>query len=125
MKLDLDVVRSILLAVECAPPNQPPGRIAVEGVSEDEVLEYIELLADQGLVLAKVLKSGTGQRRIAAAHVERLTWAGHEFLSNAKNATVWEKTKAEGMVKGGAISFEILKSLLIKVAAQHFGVGSA
>jgi Hypothetical protein (DUF2513) len=125
MKLDLDVVRAILIEVESTPANQPPGIIALEGIAEDITVEHIELLAEQGLIEAKSVRSGMGGRRIAAIHVVRTTWAGHDFLANAKNQSVWEKTKAFLLAKGGSASFEVVKTVLTQVAVQHFRISPA
>ena len=125
MKLDLDTVRSILLAVENTPANSGSVEISIDGVDEDTLFEHIELLEENGLVVAQVLGGGFGEKRIVDVAVQRLTWAGHDFLANAKNATVWEKTKAFVIAKGGNASFEVVKVLLTQVAAQHFGLGTS
>lgn len=119
MKLDYDVVREILVEIERTPANQAPGRIVVSGVNEDVLVEHIQLLADRGLIEAKFMRSGMGGQRVATYHVERMTWAGHEFLADAKNRTVWEKAKALIVSKGGSASFEVMKAVLSQVALQH------
>jgi hypothetical protein len=40
MKLNLDLVRAILLRVEEAPPKQAVGSLHLEGYDEDEVLAH-------------------------------------------------------------------------------------
>lgn len=125
MKLDLDVVRGILLQVEATPANQTPDQIVLEGVSEDTIVEHIELLAEHGMLEARFLRSGRGGGRIAAASIIRMTWAGHDFLSNARNQSVWAKAKALIVEKGGSTSIEVVKAIVTQVALQHFRVNPA
>jgi hypothetical protein len=117
----MDLVRDILLAAEQTPANSFP-KIEIPGQDEDAVLEHLELLIEAGLLEGKVRHSGMGGSRILLVHVDRLTWKGHEFLANARNEQVWSKTKAFLKERGGSMSFEIVKALLVKIAAQHFGL---
>jgi len=47
MKLDMDLVRAILLQAEAAPPNQFP-KIELPEYPEDAITEHIQLLAERG-----------------------------------------------------------------------------
>ncbi|MEZ4411839.1 MAG: DUF2513 domain-containing protein [Gemmatimonadales bacterium] len=122
MKLDLDLVRSILMEVEDTPANQAAGKITIADVDEATVLEHLELLKDRGLIDARLVRSGMGGDRILAANVERLTWEGHDWLAAARNDTVWRKTMKLIKEKGGGVAFELIKPILVQVAIQHFGV---
>ena len=93
MRLDPDLVRAILLEVEAAPANRQPDKIDVDGYSDDEVLEHIELLKEAGYLDARTMRASTGGGRIMAAWVERLTWSGHEFLNDARDDTRWKQAK--------------------------------
>jgi len=121
MKLDMDLVRAILLQAEAAPPNQFP-KIELPEYPEDAITEHIQLLAERGLLDAAIAPSGFGSKRIATAFVRRLTWQGHEFLQNAKNEQVWERTKRFIKDKGGTVSFELFKDVLMRIASQHLGL---
>lgn len=121
MKLDLDLVRDILLDVEATPANQP-ANVNLPDRDEDAVLEHIELLIEAGLLDGSVLPSGMGKHRLYAANVARLTWDGHEFLDNARNDQVWARTKAIVKEKGGAASFAVVKGLLTATALHFFGL---
>jgi hypothetical protein len=54
--------------------------------------------------------------------VTRLTWAGHEFLANAKNDTVWKKVIADAQEKGTSVSLSVLNSLLSAAAKKYIGI---
>ena len=56
VRLDPDLVRDLLLAIEQTPPNQVPGAITVPDRTEDEVLEHLDLMRESGLIEARVLK---------------------------------------------------------------------
>jgi len=58
--------------------------------------------------------------RAPARRLSGLTWAGHEFIANARNETVWAKVKATVVAKGGTASFEVLKYLVIETAKSYF-----
>ena len=120
MRLDLDLVRQILLTAERAAPNQAVGSISVPGYDQDTVLEHLELLHERRLIEAHLLRSN--QQRIAGAVVERLTWEGHAFLSDARNDEVWSRTKQIVKEKGGSASFEVVKALVAQVALNLFGL---
>jgi DNA-binding PadR family transcriptional regulator len=122
MQFDPDLARQILLEVEATPPNQHVKDIEFAGLDEDLIYEHIELLRDAGLVEARIQPSGMGGRRIYYAQVTRLTYAGHEFLANAKNERVWERTKAFIKEKGGAASLAVIVAVAKKFANDHFGL---
>jgi hypothetical protein len=86
------------------------------------VTEHIQLLAEAGLLEVTIAPSGMGSKRISIAFVRRQTWEGHQFLQAARNEEVWQRTKRFVRDKGGAITLEMLKVLLLKTAAQHFGL---
>ena len=122
MQLDIELARRILLIAEAAPANQHVGRIEIPDVDHDVVLEHLELLSEAGLIEAMIRRNSMGGSRNHFAFVNRLTWDGHEFLANAKNEQVWEKTKTFLKDKGGTMSMAVVKAVVIKIAGQHLGI---
>jgi len=120
MKRDMDLIRTILLQIEEKGGN-PFGSVAlaIPDHSPAAVSHHILLLHDAGLIHATD-DSTTAEFRMEA---NRLTWEGHEFLDAARNDTVWNKAKDIVKEKGGTIPFEVLKGLLIKLAASLVGLG--
>jgi Hypothetical protein (DUF2513) len=118
MKRDIDLVRKILFQVE--EKGQPRGWVdlAIPGYTPEQVAHHVWLLHDAGLIEAQDL-SHTGAFDYRP---KRLTWAGHEFLDAARNDTIWNRTKETVKEKGGSIPFEVLKGLLLKVAASLFAL---
>lgn len=125
MELRLDLVKKLLLIVEQTPANRVVPVIQIEGVDQDTVDEHLELLIkDAHYLEGKVHPGGSGQQRIVRVHVDRMTKAGHEFLANAKNETVWNKTVATVKEKGSSFSLELISRLLNQIAAQQLGLGA-
>jgi hypothetical protein len=89
MKRDMDLVRELLLRIEEDPRFNGSEWLPVAGItghSPEEVAGHISILVDAGYLRASVGGS--------TPMVSRLTWDGHEFLDDIKDAGVWESTKA-------------------------------
>jgi hypothetical protein len=121
VKRDDDLIREILTQVEAAPANAIP-KVSLPERDPNEVLEHLELLREAGLLEAKVAHSGRGGARIDKVIVTRMTWTGHEFLQNARNEEVWQRTKKLVKERGGSVSFEILTALLVQTAKGIAGL---
>jgi hypothetical protein len=117
MKRDMELAREILRQVEEKSQGMGWVNVDVPGHSEQEVSYHIMLLHGAGLLEANDLSSSMGLDWRA----RKLTWEGHEFLDAIKNDTVWGKLKATVKEKGGAIPFEVLKAVAIKLAMSVFG----
>jgi hypothetical protein len=122
MQLDPELLRLLLLRIEASPPNQRVTSITVDGYDENAVFEHLELLMDDGLIEGTMHGGGMGQGRIAAAVIDRLTMSGHNFLNNARNDTVWRKSRAVIKEKVGTVSFELLKVLVVQAAKAQLGI---
>jgi hypothetical protein len=57
-----------------------------------------------------------------AGNIERLTWAGHEFIESARNDTIWRKAKRKLGDTIGGVPFEILKPRLIRLGREAIGL---
>jgi hypothetical protein len=121
MHFDPDTARNILLEAEKAPPNRSPD-VNLPQLQPDEMIEYIELLNEAGLLEAKMMRSSMGGARNYRATIERLTYEGHQFLAAARNETLWNRAKSHVLKSGGAMTIEVLKSLLILYAKQAVGL---
>jgi len=110
----MDLVRLILLEIERTPPEDLRLQgLYIQGYDQIAVAKHAELLIEAGLLKGTSLKAdGIGA---VAVSIERLTWAGHEFLDAARNETVWNKAKAFVQEKAGTVSFDVLKVLLVEM----------
>ncbi len=117
MKRDMDLARRILLEVEKVPDPMRPIDLAIEGYESVDVSYHVQLLHEAGLLVATDFTSNSGYKWSP----RRLTWAGHEFLDAARDDTLWNKVKAQVKDKLASVSFDMLKALLVKAAADYLG----
>lgn len=119
MNRDMELIRKILFFLEARPFLKAELDIPIDGYEPGIVRYHILLLAQAGLIDFEPEKTETG--RIIRAHVIGLNWAGHEFLDAVRSEKVWKKLLKYAKDKGGAIPFELLKTLgveLIKVSLK-------
>ncbi len=109
MKLDQDLVREILLAIE-ASKNDPKEEIdlVLAGRSPREISYHVELLREAGLLLAR--DAAYLADAVSIWRPSRLTYKGHEFLDTVRDGEVWRRTKA-GAEKAGVAGLGVLLEL--------------
>jgi hypothetical protein len=109
VKRDLDLARTILRDIEAAPTAHGWIDLEIGGHSDEEVSYHVRLLTKEGLIEASDLSSSDG----FVWKPIRLTWAGHEFLDASRDESRWTKAKDIVLKKGGGLTFEVLKAVLI------------
>ena len=102
-------------------PGGGPGYcLTFPGEYEDKVVfEHVGLLIDAGLVEGKIQRVMTG---IHSVKILGLTWAGQDFHDAAAKDTLWKKAFSIVQEKGGAMTFDVLKGLLSKLALASAGL---
>ncbi len=83
--------------------------LPIEGYSRTVIMYHLLLLAQAGLIDHEPETTKTG--RIIRVHVLGLNWAGHEFLDAVRSEKVWRKLVKYANDKGGALPFDLLKTL--------------
>lgn len=119
MKRDLDLIRKMLLAVEEAPSGWAPD-LKFEGFADAQVNYHAYLLIDAGL--ARGADVTTHGSEGPEAILQSLTWEGHEFVEAARDETRWQKAKGLVAEKGGGITLDVLKALLVSLAKSALGL---
>lgn len=106
MKLDKDLVRDVLLALEAH--DKPDCWLAIElpGKSDVEVSYHVMLLAEAGMLKAHNVGSDDGFGWAPT----RLTYRGHEFLETVRDPEIWRRTK-EGAERAGVSGLDMLVEL--------------
>lgn len=104
MRRDMDIVRSILLAVSDA--SGPVKE--VEGIPRSDFAFHAQILEEAGFVAAAIMS--TGKMPATEALIWRLTWAGHDFADAVRSPEVWAKTK-KGVEEAGGFTVDLLKDL--------------
>lgn len=116
MKRDMNLVRELLFLAESDGNNaelcKKYGREIVAG--------HAAILVDAGLVVGAIA-NGSGGKPVAS-DIIRLTWAGHEFLDNARNDTIWKKALSMIKDKSISVSFDVLTSLLKSLVISSFSL---
>lgn len=106
MKLEKELVREILLAVEAHDEALGWMKLSVEGWSPKDVSYHVMLLDEAGLL--------SGIKLGGLNHFEwqpkRLTYAGHEFLDTVRDPEIWRRTK-DGAEKAGVAGLGMLVEL--------------
>lgn len=119
MKLDLELVRKILMECENSPHGYAEKNVPeIEGFSEEEVLHHIFLMDEAGLVKA-VSTTHLGSES-PEARLGFMTWEGHEFLENSKNETLWQKIKSLGCNLSFGATSSLLNKIVVKTALQNW-----
>lgn len=122
MKLDKDLIREILLAVEESDDN-PNGWIELNlpGHELAETSYHVMLLDEAGFIEGEDL-STIGNYEWQP---RRLTYKGHEFLDTIRDGEVWRRTK-EGAEKAGGASlsfiWELGKAYGKQVVGERLGI---
>jgi len=95
---DMDLIRELLMKLDADPKldgmrwiKYTPEELGVTDRSAEEVGYHLSLLIEEGF-----LKGNAGMEVIPP--INKLTWKGHEFLSDTRDDTIWSKAKAR--VKG-------------------------
>lgn len=80
------------------------------------IAEHIKLLIDENLIEGQLMPHLQGMEYF----IDRLTMDGHEFVSNARNDTIWKKVKSQAAEKGDSVSMFVFNQLLTAAAKKHF-----
>lgn len=110
MKRDWDLIRYILLEIESKTPQNVLS--ASDFTGDITTISYhLTLLLESGLVIGHNI--GTLQNSYDCK-VDRLSWAGHDFLDAISNETIWSKVKNSVKEAGGKVTIETPKAIAIK-----------
>ncbi len=110
MKLDPDLVRSILIEYEKLPYGGSGENVKIEGYSEEQICYHTEILSEANFLMAKIEHYIGGD--LPDIFPERLTYAGHEFLEASRNDQAWKRAK-QILAPTGTFILEIAKSILV------------
>ena len=124
MKRDMDFVRKILFAVENS-PDEGIVNFTIEPFSREQIIYHIRLLQDAELIEGTLV--GSDNAGILRYGIDRMTWAGHEFLDACRNEGRWIKAK-EIFSNLDGVTFDVSKQVLVSLmttAASSMITGGA
>lgn len=114
MKRDMDLVRTILLALADSDEPLWSTNLATDEYSRDVIGYHFLILDEAGLIMANVKAAGDDPYYIAVA--SRLTWEGNDFLDAVRDESIWKRVRSTiGKITGGA-SFEVFKTVASSLA---------
>ena len=106
MKRDMELVRKLLFLAE----EDGKDDELCEEYGQDVVAGHVAILLDAKLIVGEVVCNEVGVP--VASVILRLTWAGHEFLDNARNDTIWRGVISKVKSAALTVSFDVLAELL-------------
>lgn len=124
MTRDMETVLQILEVLEGrrAGDLSPPRPDEIDGISKDELNEYLLLLNEAGYVHGNHLSSvthGGGPPRAAVTWEDaRLGWEGHEFLTAARNPQIREEAERSVGSPLVKLSFNVATAVLTEAAKR-------
>jgi len=118
MKRDMDLIRAMLLAIESYPRGFAP-KIEIPGYTPEQIGYHAVLLGEAGL--AEVIDMTCNESDTPDAIVDRLTWAGHEFLDSALDVRIWNRAK-DSIAKIGGASIQIWAMVLAGYMKKELGL---
>ena len=122
MKRDIDLIRKLLIHLEEKPNDKIIMELELDGHDKNDVMYHFVLMDQAGLIRCEREVSSTTSDRVIKVYPFSLTWQGHEFIEASRNDKMWSKAKTLIKSKSGAISFDVLKALLISMAKETVGL---
>lgn len=119
MTRDMDLVREILLAMDSHEHGYAPQSMQFDGFTDEQIGYHVYIMGQANLleVADASFLDGSSPKAIPIS----LTWAGHEFLANARETANW--LQAKKMMQGaGQVSFQIWQAALSKVVMNSLGL---
>ena len=115
MKIDMDLIRLLLLRVE------DEGLVPeLDRYTEEQRIEHMARCIEEGLVDGTIRSDEQGRADGTVAN--RLTWKGHEFLALARSEPIWKQALAKIKRAGGQATISVLEELLKKLLKQSVGL---
>jgi hypothetical protein len=113
MKRDFDLIRKMLLTIEERPSGWAPSELKIDGYTDEQVGYHAYLLVDGGYAKGEDASSMVSDS--PEGMIQCLTWEGHDFIEAARDETRWRKAMGIVTAKGGSVTLDVLKQLLISI----------
>jgi hypothetical protein len=121
MKRNWDTIREILILLEEKADEDYALRLSKFPKDRNSEISYhVELLIEAGLIYGEMSK--TIGSEVHDFIITRLTWQGHELLDAIKSDTIWNKTKESFISKGLSMTFDLVKSVAVKIASDYLKI---
>ena len=122
MKGDMELRREILIAMEEHEHGYAPQAIDIDGYTEDQIGYHIWLMGEKQAGLLKVSDASSMDMDSPDANPISMLWEGYEFLEAARKPERWEAATDKVKKTGAAMTFEILKAVLMALSKEALGL---
>ena len=112
-------MRQLLLQIESLPAG-PAAQYRMSEIEDPVLLAHLELLIDAGLVNGRIARSHGVRGDVIS--VEGLTWQGHEWIEMVRSQSVWNETKRTVLDQGGALTFELTRTVAANLLRARLGL---
>jgi hypothetical protein len=121
MKIDPDLVRTILLKVETDDLGKDEKiDLDLPGHDYEQVNYHVGQLIQAGYLQGYSTPDLDDES--LRFEVTAMTWNGHQYIETIRDNRIWSKTKSAIAEKGGAMTIEILTAVAIQMAKQVVGL---
>lgn len=117
MKRDLDLIRKILLEAERDESESGLVDFLIPGYSHDQIGYHVYLLKDAELIEGHIGFDNESVK-VGSCGIYRVTSAGHDFLDDIRNDSVWARVKDKLERFGGDASLEVVKTLAAQIVVE-------
>ncbi len=121
MRRDMELIRKILLEAEQDESDHGLSDFLIPGYTTDQVGYHVYLLKNAGLVEGPI-HFASGSVKVEFYGINRLTFAGHEFLDSIRSDSVWAKVKGKLDEFGGTASLVVIQQLAEHVMKAGLGI---
>ena len=119
MKRDLDLLRDILLRIEDAESDLENQAFYDLSDNPRTIGFHIRLLIDAGFISAIDISSKGAPDYFI---IQRLTFAGCEYLDSVRSTTIWEQAKQKLSSISGGASLDVITALCTDLAKAQLGI---
>ena len=110
MQRDMELVRSILFALEAKEHTGATIGLQIEGYTSENIAYHCKMMKENGLIDAYT-EQRTGNGQLYFFTVGDLSWDGQEFLDKIRQDTVWKNTKKIIRDKGLPMVIDVVKDV--------------
>lgn len=122
MKIEIDLIREILIAVENSnQPFIPWQKLGIAGYTNEQIIMHINVMNESGYV--KLAPGNFAKRDNPSPVIVRLKQSGQEFLDSSRSDTLWKKAKEYVLSASGTITLQAVLMVLKAQMAQALKLG--
>ncbi len=124
MKLDPELCRKILFAIEDSRDDEPASiKLPVDDYNQILLSHHTRLLQEGGLIHAVETGHAFDGTRTLTPH--SLTWKGCEFVRAVRNEAIWNKARSYETLLQGELPMTLLYELAVREMRRMVGLDAS